>query len=56
MRGVYKIYFKNNKEKVYIGSSMNIKSRISNHISTLNNDKHLNSLLIYKRRLEIVHY
>jgi len=42
--GIYKITNKLNK-KIYIGSSMNIKARISKHKSQLRNNKHKNSHL-----------
>jgi len=42
--GIYKITNKTNK-KVYIGSSMNIKARISKHKSQLRNKKHRNGHL-----------
>ena len=44
IKGVYMLYFKNN-DKVYIGSSVDIKNRVSTHKSMLKCFCHSNSLL-----------
>lgn len=43
--GIYKIYFINNPNKVYIGSTKNLRSRYTEHIKHLLENKHDNTLL-----------
>lgn len=43
--GIYKIYFINNPNKVYIGSTKNLRSRYTDHIKKLLENKHENNLL-----------
>lgn len=42
---VYKLYFINNPEKVYIGSTQDFKTRITSHFKSLLNNKHPNLFL-----------
>lgn len=40
--GIYKLYFLNAPDKIYIGSSINIDTRIQRHIWELTNNCHFN--------------
>lgn len=44
--GIYKITSKLDDEKVYIGSSVNLRKRKNHHISDLNTKKHKNTILL----------